>query len=129
MPAPHRLTVQFLRYLVAGGSAFVLDALTMITLTEVAGIHYLWSAAGGFLVGLLSNYAICIFWVFRQRKVASTALELLVFAATGLIGLVLNEVLIWALSDLGGLHYVWSKIIATALIFLLNFASRKILLF
>lgn len=129
MPAPHRLAVQLLRYLVAGGSAFALDALTMITLTEVAGIHYLWSAAAGFLVGLLTNYAICIFWVFRQRKITSTAVELLIFAATGLIGLVLNEVLIWALSDPGGLHYVWSKIIATTLIFLLNFASRKILLF
>jgi len=130
VPDPrHRTIRQMLRYLLAGGIAFVLDALTMLALTEVAGIHYLWSAAAGFIVGMLTNYAICIYWVFHQRKVKNTSIELLVFATTGLAGLFLNEVLIWICSDLAGLHYLLSKIIATAIIFLFNFFSRKILLF
>jgi putative flippase GtrA len=52
-----------------------------------------------------------------------------VFALVGLVGLGLNELIMWALTDGAGLHYMLSKVGATVVIYLWNFFIRKMLLF
>ncbi len=51
------------------------------------------------------------------------------FAAIGVAGLGLNEAILWMTTEAAGFHYLISKIIATAVVFLWNFAARKYLLF
>jgi putative flippase GtrA len=123
------LVVQFLRYTVVGGFAFAVDFTVLVVLTSVMGLHYLISAALAFTLGLATNYALSTIWVFHKRTLANRQLEFLVFAGIGLVGLGLNEALMWLLADKVEVHYAVSKLGATFLVHLWNFLARRFCLF
>lgn len=124
-----RLLVQFVRYFFVGGFAFVVDFGLLYILTEYAGLHYLLSATLSFISGLLVNYIISCIWVFSNSKFKSRLVEFLFFAAIGVVGLLLNDALIWLFTDCIGTHYMFSKIVAAAIVYLWNFFARKYLVF
>lgn len=124
------LSVQVFRYLVSGGTAFLVDAGLLALLTELFGRESLlvWVALA-FTAGLAVTYLFSIFWVFDKRRLKSRGAEIGVFVAIGVIGLGLTELLMWLLADKAGIHYLVSKIITTALVFVWNFAAKKTILF
>lgn len=124
-----RLLVQFVRYFFVGGFAFVVDFGLLYILTEYAGLHYLLSATLSFISGLLVNYIISCIWVFSNSKFKNRLVEFLFFAAIGVVGLLLNDALIWLFTDCIGTHYMFSKIVAAAIVYLWNFFARKYLVF
>jgi putative flippase GtrA len=117
------------RYAIVGGLAFAADLGSLIALTELAGWHYLASTAAGSVVGLVVNYSLSVLWVFNERTVGNRSAEFLVFTVLGVIGLGVNELVLFLLTGLAGVHYVASKVVATGLTFAWNFVSRKVLLF
>ncbi len=124
-----KLLVQFVRYFFVGGLAFVVDFGLLYILTEYAGLHYLLSATLSFIAGLLVNYIISCLWVFNGSKFKNRLVEFLFFAAIGVVGLALNDTLIWLFTDCIGTHYMFSKIVAAAMVYLWNFFARKYLVF
>lgn len=123
------LTRQFIRYLYVGGFSFLVDFACLYYLTEHIGMHYLISATLAFSLGLTTNYLLCLAWVFDFRRMPNRWHEFMVFSAIGLFGLVLNNLLLWLLTQHAGLYYLVSKIIATAAILFFNFSLRRWLLF
>ncbi len=51
------------------------------------------------------------------------------FVFVGVVGLGLNELLLWMFTDALGLYYLLSKVIGASLVFFWNFGMRKALLF
>jgi putative flippase GtrA len=123
------LAVQLARYLVVGGVAFLADFVALAILTELLHLHYLLSAAIAFGLGMAVNYALSVRYVFKVRTVSSARIEFLLFAVIGLIGLAMNELVLWFVTHSLHLYYLHSKLIATALVLGWNFSARKILLF
>ncbi|HOI08510.1 MAG TPA: GtrA family protein [Deltaproteobacteria bacterium] len=121
--------VQLFRYTFVGGFAFLVDFCSLFALTEFAHLHYLVSAAVAFLFGLATNYALSIVWVFNKRSMGSAWFEFLVFSSIGVIGLGLNELLIWFFTARIGFHYLVSKIVSTVAVYCWNFFARKYTLF
>ena len=121
--------LQLLRYGFVGGVAFLVDYGSLCLLTEVFGLHYLLSAAVAFILGLVVNYLISISWVFNADRTSSPLKEFAVFAIVGIIGLGLNELVIYLFTDVLHVHYMVSKLISTAIVFFWNFFARKMLLF
>jgi putative flippase GtrA len=68
-------------------------------------------------------------WVFNRRALGDVRTEFVLFALVGLVGLALNELVLWLLTGLFGLFYLVSKFASVTLIFLWNFGARKWLLF
>lgn len=124
-----RLVRQFGQYVLVGGLAFVVDFGTLFVLTHYADVHYLISATAGFLLGLLINYLICIRWIFDFRALANARHEFAVFAGVGIAGLILNNGIIYALTEWAEIHYLSSKVMAAGLILVFNFSLRRALLF
>jgi putative flippase GtrA len=123
------LIVQLFRYTFVGGIAFLVDIGSLAALTELIGVHYLVSAALAFVAGLTTNYVLCLIWVFPRRNLKSRFAEFMIFAVIGVVGLGLNELIMWVLTDLAGLHYLGSKLASTVIVYLWNFAARKVVLF
>jgi putative flippase GtrA len=121
--------VQFLRYGFVGGAAFVCDFGTLYVATSLIGLHYLVSAVVGFIVGLLVNYWLSVRWVFGTRKFTSGFFQFGLFASVGVVGVGLNELVMWSLTERVGWHYLASKLAATVLVYLWNFSIRKVLIF
>ena len=124
-----RLVIQFLRYVVVGGIAFLFDFGFLYLFTGIMNIHYLVSAALAFLIGLTVNYLLSIFWVFDKRTMENQMAEFLIFAVIGLVGLGLNEGFMWFFTGLIGLYFMYSKLISTFFVLIWNFSARKLFLF
>jgi len=125
----NNLWIQLFRYTFVGGSAFLVDFFSLFVLTEYAGINYLISAAIAFTLGLILNYILSLGWVFKERTLGTPWLEFAIFAIIGVIGLLLNELIIWFFTEGVHFHYLASKIVSTAIVYLYNFFARKYILF
>jgi putative flippase GtrA len=116
--------VQLFRYGFVGGIAFLFDFFGLLLLIRL-GVHYLVAAAISFTVGLAVNYIISILWVFPSSSRRAT--EAILFAVIGVVGLGLNEVIIWFGHDVLGLAVAWAKIVSTVLVFFWNFILRRLM--
>lgn len=121
--------IQLFRYFFVGGAAFLVDFITLFVLTDFFDIYYLISAAIAFILGLLANYILSVNWVFNRRTVENRKFEFGIFAVIGIVGLGLNEVIIWFFTDNFQMYYLYSKIISAVIILFWNFFARKITLF
>lgn len=121
--------VQLFRYTFVGGIAFLFDFGSLYFLTDRMYVHYLVSAALAFLVGITVNYLLSIAWVFQVRTMKNIWVEVSIFAVIGIIGLGLNEIIIWFFTELVKFHYLISKLVSTVCVYLWNFFARKFVLF
>jgi putative flippase GtrA len=101
----------------------------LFILTDFVRVHYLISASCGFALGLAINYLLCVRWIFEFRSIANVSREFTIFSLIGLAGLLLNNVLLYLLTDLWGVYYLTSKLISAAIILFFNFSLRRYLLF
>ena len=124
-----RLISEGWRYFLVSLAALALDYGLLVGLTAIGHVHYLVSAAIGFLAGLALNYALSVVFVFREHRLADRRVEFLGFLLIGLAGLGLNEVLMKLFVESAGLGFALAKIPATGVGFLFNFSARRLLLF
>jgi len=115
--------VQFFRYLFVGGIAATVDIGSLFAMTSFLHINYLVSAVIAFLLGIITNYALSTLWIFKSR--GDKQKELMLFLAIGITGLLLNELVIWALVAKVGLFYLLAKLISTGIVLFWNFGMRK----
>ena len=125
----HASRTEFTRYFWAGSLTFLTDFLVLLVLTEFTGVNYLWSNLVGVCVGIVMSYVLCVKWVFLDRRYNQISLEFPVFVVTCLVGLLINQLMLWGAVEFGGVHYLVSKVGITAVIFVFNFFFKKIVLF
>lgn len=123
-----KLITQIFRFLIIGGTAFVIDYALLYILTEYFDIYYLISSTISFIVSLIFNYIASIKWVFETKEEDSQTKKLTIFITLSIIGLGINQLIMWTLSDLLTIYYMISKIVATAVVMCWNFITRKIFL-
>lgn len=126
------LVGQFLRYLVTGGLAFVVDFGLFALCLYVFEWHYLLANLVGLVAGLVLNYAMSILWVFtacerslENRKVTEFSL----FALVGVAGVGINQLLMYGMVDGLEFNEMISKMVAAVLVLMWNFGARKLMLF
>ncbi|NBC34526.1 MAG: GtrA family protein [Alphaproteobacteria bacterium] len=121
---------EFVLYGAVSGAGLAVDLALLIGLTELVGIPYLLSAAIGFTMGAVVVYALSIGWVFQARTYRDRpANEFILFVMIGIAGLILNQAILYAGTDMIGAHYTFSKMVAIGFVFSWNFGARKMLLF
>ena len=123
-----KLIEQIMKFGVVGAIAFVIDFGVMVFLTEVFGIDPVISATVSFIISVVFNYAASMRYVFSHREGMSRTREFVIFVVLSAIGLGINDLLIWAGTDLASFDYRLVKIFATAVVMVWNFVTRKIFL-
>lgn len=123
-----KLIAQVLKFGVVGGTAFLIDYSIMIALTEFFGINYLISSGISFVVSVIYNYILSVHWVFDVDKNGNKKKEFVVFILLSVIGLGLNQLLMWIFVSKVHVFYMLSKIFVTAIVMIYNFVTRKIFL-
>lgn len=123
------LTMECFNYGIVAVIAFAVDFSTLYVLTKYLGIHYLISNVFGFLFGVIVNYILSVKWVFRNKRNSSGYKEFITFFAIGVGGIMLNELIMWSVTEYFAWHYTHSKLLATVIMFFYNFGVRKALLF
>ena len=128
MSNPQKLFSQIIKFGFVGGTAFVIDAGLLFLLTEFCGIHYLISGMISFTASVIYNYILSVKWVFDAKKDANKTQEFIVFIVLSVIGLGINQLFMWLFVDMMHIYYMLSKIIATVIVMVYNFITRKIFL-
>jgi putative flippase GtrA len=128
-PQATALMIQLVRYTIIGVPAFAVDFGLLFFLTHFVHIPYLLSAAIAFIAGVSISYYLSVLWVFSSRSMDSKSAEFLIFVIVGIVGLGLNELIIWFFTEQIHFHYLVSKINSTLLVYFWNFFARKCLLF
>lgn len=127
--------IQFFRYLFVGGLATVVDwGLSALLFFIVFQQQWAILCNGlSFTAGLIVNYFLSTFWIFKNSKINNRFLEFLSFAAIGLVGLLITFGVTWGfevlLADITPFYQIIAKVISTALSFFWNFFARKFLIF
>ena len=117
-----------MKFGVVGFIAFVIDYGLLALLTETVGINYLISATISFSTSVVFNYLASMRYVFSHREGMSRRREFTIFVLLSIAGLLINNICMWAGVELFGIHYLITKIIATAIVMVWNFTTRKIFL-
>lgn len=118
-------TMQAAKYFIVGGSCTVFDLTMLFSFTHFLHINYLISSVLSFTISAIVNYYLCVNWVFNIRVVEKRHREFIYYFFLSVIGLGLSTLLIWMFTELVGLYYMVSKLIATFITYWVNFGTRK----
>lgn len=121
-----KLINQILKFGVVGGIAFAIDYGILFLLAKVIGLNELISAAISFIISLTFNYFLSTKWVFEAKK--QTPKEVIIFVLLSVVGLGINELLIYLGTKKLGIDVMIVKLFATAIVMVYNFITRKLIL-
>ena len=136
-----RLIEQILKFGIVGFVCFLIDFGITTGFTNILGVHYLISKFLGFVVSAIVNYILSIKFVFTQKKEMDKKKEFTVFLILSAFGLLINEIVMYICIDGAYAHSAFlqekisdgimvsiSSIIATGIVMVYNFISRKLFL-
>ena len=121
-----KLMEQMIKFGFVGFLCFFIDWGIMVFLTEVFGINPLISSTISFTVSVTVNYILNVTFVFETDKNANKGSQFVIFVLLSIVGLGVNELCMWLGTDLLGIHYMITKVGATAVVMVYNFITRKI---
>lgn len=132
---------QIIKFGIVGFFCFLIDYGITVVFTNVFGVHYLISKFLGFVVSAIVNYILSIKFVFTNKKEMDRKKEFSVFIILSAFGLLINEIVMFVCMDLifpasallqkyitRELMVSISSIVATGIVMIYNFISRKLFL-
>jgi putative flippase GtrA len=117
-----RRSVEALLFGLIGASGLAVNQAAFAALTEVGGVHYLLAAMAATQVSSLWNFLWTDRWVFGDRSPRQgRAHRLVAYLALNNATLFLRVPLLALLSEVAGLHYLWSNLITLLVFFVVRF--------
>ena len=113
-----------LGYLICGGCATILDFSVFLLLTDVFEVWYFHANFISYPLGLLTNFTLNKIFNFRNQYKGYIR-QFLSFALIGLLGLSINQWILYSLVESYGLFPLLAKAIALAAVVLWNFSANR----
>ena len=115
---------KMIQFGIVGGTMLILNVVILYTLTSLLGIYYIISAimSNLFLTGL--SFFLHENWTFNSithhthKKMWNRIVS---YYLVSLSGIIMNIIILFLLTDYGGVYYLYSSIIASFLVFLWRF--------
>ncbi|QNF31749.1 GtrA family protein [Adhaeribacter swui] len=117
---PTALFFKFLKFGLVGFSGLLLDfGITYLTKEKLRWNKYLANSLG-FAVACTSNYLLNRWWTFRSAD-PGIAVQFSKFVLIALVGLILNNLILYLLTEKAKLNFYVAKFCAIVLVFFWNF--------
>lgn len=123
-----KLVSQFFKFAIVGIVSFALDYVILFVMTDVFKVYYLLSSFISLSVSLLVNYWLSMKFVFQCKEEMSKHRKFSVFLLLSVIGIVLTQYIMENLVERFHVYYMLAKVIATMVVTMWNFVSRKVFL-
>ncbi len=118
---PRRLV----KFGLVGGWGFAVNMFFLWLLTEVAGLYYLFSSIAAIEISLVNNYVLNDLWTWRDRGKAGKKeyfKRMFRYHIAASAAMLVNVCVLWALTELAGLHYLASNVLGILCGMALNFS-------
>lgn len=113
---------------IVGILATAIDFVLLFILTSGIKMDVYVAAGISFTVSLCFNFYASMKYVFVAKPEMTVMKQAVIFLITSLIGLLLNQLVMYVCIDTLGLYYLLAKGIATVLVMGFNFVARSMLL-
>ena len=123
-----KLLIQIFKFGIVGGTAFVIDFVFLYIFREFCHFPVLVSNTLSFCISVIYNYTASVRWVFDVNKEKDAKKQFVIFIIFSVIGLLINDLIMWVSVDFLHVYYLLAKIIATAVVMVFNFVTRKMFL-
>lgn len=123
-----KIIKQLFKFGIVGGICFLIDYIILYICTDIFHIYYLISSIISFTISTIFNYILSIKWVFDVGNTNNKRENFIIFIVFSVIGLVLNQIIMWFGTSIIGIYYMITKIISTLIVMCFNFITRKIFL-
>ena len=120
------LFVQLFKFSIVGVVCFLVDFAVLYVLKEFAHLYVLLAAAISFTVSVILNYILSIYFVFDVDKKKNPKRNFILFVIFSIIGLILTEILMKIGIDFFNINYMLVKVLATVIVMVYNFVTRKL---
>ncbi len=105
-----RRYAQVIKFLIAGGTAFVLHISILYLLTEIFGMYYIVSNFCAFLVAFCVSFLLQKFWTFRNNSLEHLHLQIPLYLGMQVANISLNTVLLYVLVEFLHIWYLLAQI-------------------
>lgn len=118
--------MKIIKYFFVGLIAAIVNIGMLYILTDIVGIYYIFSNVLSFILGILINYILSVKFVFDNSNIKNKKIELLVYFIIGLLGLLLDTLIIYLLVAKLNIYHMFSKFISTIIVFFWNYGIRNL---
>lgn len=123
----YALITQYAKFAAVGITSLAVDYIFMVFLTEntAFGLDYFQACAFSYTLSVFVNYFLSMKYVFHGREDMGKVKEASIFFMLSLIGLFLNQMIMWIAVEMFQIYYIVAKLLSTFLVTNYNFISRK----
>ncbi|MGE5557002.1 MAG: GtrA family protein [Bacillota bacterium] len=114
---------QLIKYLITGFSSFGLETSLLFLLTERAKLYYQYSNIIAYVVVFWFNFLLNKFWSFGSKR--NMARQLILYTPLFIFNLAFNYFMMYLLTDVVRLFYLFSKVIVVGMVVTWNFFLYK----
>lgn len=122
------LISQIIKFIIVGGIATLIDWALFYILYNLVKINPLIANIISFTISLIYNYLASVKYVFKVTKDKTKKRLFIEFIILSVIGLGINELFIYIFVTLINLNAMIVKVVATSIVMVFNFITRKIFL-
>lgn len=119
---------KFLKFCLVGFSGMIIDFGTTWLLKEKRKINKYIANSAGFILAATSNYIFNRFWTFQSENTEVVA-EYVSFVLISLIGLGINNLVLYLLTDRMSFNFYLSKLFAIVVVTFWNFSMNCMITF
>ncbi len=123
-----KLLVQIFKFAIVGGVATIIDFAFLYFFREFCHFPVLVSNTLSFCISVIYNYIASVNWVFDVNKEKNAKKQFVIFIIFSVLGLLLNNFIMWITIDFLDIYYLLAKVIATVIVMIFNFVTRKMFL-
>lgn len=123
-----KILIQIFKFTIVGGIATIIDWTIYYLLFNILKINPLLANLGAFSISVIYNYIASVKWVFKVTDKKSKKELFIEFIILSIVGLLITEIIIYIGINLIKIDAMIIKIIATVIVMIFNFITRKIFL-
>lgn len=118
-----------LRYFVCGITSAATNIALLYVFTDILEIWYLYSSILSFLISLIVSFTLQKFVVFEDRETNGLHYQFSKFFVAAILGVLTNTALVFLCTDIIGIWYILSQLIAGFFVMIQNFILYKLYIF
>lgn len=122
------LLIKFIKFGIVGVSGIVVDFGTTWLLKEQLRLNKYIANSAGFACAVVSNYFLNRLWTFHSAD-PHVGIQFAKFTIVALIGLGMNNAIIYYLTERQSVKFYASKLVATGVVMLWNFGANYLFTF
>ena len=116
---------KIIRFGIVGFIATIIDFILLFIFKELLNINVIIANTLSFTISVIYNYIASIKYVFDVDKNKNGKIQFILFIIFSVLGLILNNLILYLLTSRLNIYYLLSKVIATIFVMVFNFITRK----